>query len=164
MTLALGGLGGLAYYTWATRSGDAILPSALLSEEFISLPLKKVVPYNHNTSTFIFELPKNTSSKLPVASCVVVKAADLEALKDKKGNPVVRPYTPISSADKTGELVFLIKKYDTGVMSKYIHSLKASGPFIPIYFRLTLSTGRLVIPSKSKAPSTSSLTSVRLRS
>ncbi|KAJ7922794.1 cytochrome-b5 reductase [Mycena leptocephala] len=124
MTLALGGLGGLAYYTWATRSSDAILPSALLSEEFISLPLKKVVPYNHNTSTFIFELPKNTSSKLPVASCVVVKAADPEALKDKKGNPVVRPYTPISSADKTGELVFLIKKYDTGVMSKYIHSLK----------------------------------------
>ncbi|KAJ6463753.1 NADH-cytochrome b5 reductase, partial [Mycena vulgaris] len=58
------------------------------------------------------------------ASCVVVKSADPEALKDKKGNPVVRPYTPVSAADNTGELSFLIKKYETGVMSKYIHSLK----------------------------------------
>ncbi|KAJ7269360.1 hypothetical protein B0H12DRAFT_1249740 [Mycena haematopus] len=126
MTLALGGLGGLAYYTWATRSGGATvsLPSALNPDEFVTFSLKKVVPYNHNTSTFIFELPPKTSSKLPVASCVVVQAAEPEALKDKKGNPVIRPYTPVSAADNTGELAFLIKKYETGVMSKYIHTLK----------------------------------------
>jgi hypothetical protein len=81
---------------------------------------------------FTFALPPNTSSKLPVASCVVVQAADPEALKDKKGNPVVRPYTPTSAADNTGEIEFLIKKYETGVMSKYIHSLKVSlsGPLL----------------------------------
>ncbi|KAF7337563.1 NADH-cytochrome b5 reductase [Mycena sanguinolenta] len=126
MTLAVGGLGGLAYYTYATRSGavPVALPSALNPEEFVSFTLKKVVPYNHNSSTFIFELPPKTSSKLPVASCVVVQAAEPEALQDKKGKPVIRPYTPISSADNTGELVFLIKKYETGVMSKYIHELK----------------------------------------
>ncbi|KAJ6469570.1 cytochrome-b5 reductase [Mycena vitilis] len=125
MALAVGGLGGVGYYTYLTRSSGASLPSALSSDDFITLPLKKVVPYNHNSSTFYFELPPQTSSKLPVASCVVVKASDPEALKDKKGNPVVRPYTPVSAADNTGELVFLIKKYETGVMSKYIHSLKA---------------------------------------
>lgn len=77
-----------------------------------------------NLASFVFTLPPQTSSKLPVASCVLVKAAEPEALNDPKGNPVIRPYTPVSSADKTGELVFVIKKYDTGVMSKYIHSLK----------------------------------------
>ncbi|KAJ7687353.1 cytochrome-b5 reductase [Mycena rosella] len=124
MALAVGGLGGVAYWTYLNRVQTASLPSVLNPEEFVTLPLKKVVPYNHNSSTFIFALPPKTSSKLPVASCVVVKAADPEALKDKKGNPVVRPYTPVSAADKTGEIAFLVKKYDTGVMSKYIHSLK----------------------------------------
>ncbi|KAJ7103175.1 cytochrome-b5 reductase [Mycena belliarum] len=127
MVLAAGGLGGLAYWTYLNRAGALAaspLPSVLTPDEFVTLPLKKIVPYNHNTSTFIFALPPQTSSKLPVASCVVVKAADPEALKDKKGNPVVRPYTPVSAADNKGELEFLVKKYDTGVMSKYIHSLK----------------------------------------
>ncbi|KAJ7724215.1 cytochrome-b5 reductase [Mycena metata] len=126
ITLALGGLGGLAYWTYLKRTGatSATLPLVLTPEQFVNLPLKKVVPYNHNSSTFVFTLPPQTSSKLPVASCVLVTAAESEALKDPKGNPVVRPYTPVSSADNTGELVFVIKKYDTGVMSKYIHSLK----------------------------------------
>ncbi|KAK7063910.1 NADH-cytochrome b5 reductase [Favolaschia claudopus] len=126
MTLAVGGLGGLAFYVWSTRTGASSepLPSALNSDQFVSFKVKKVVPYNHNSSTFIFELPPKTSSKLPVASCVVVQAEDPEALKDKKGNPVVRPYTPISAAENTGEIAFLIKRYETGVMSKHFHTLK----------------------------------------
>ncbi|KAJ7204404.1 cytochrome-b5 reductase [Mycena pura] len=124
MTLAVGGLGGLAYYTYLTRSGaSAPLPSAFKPDDFVNLPLKQIVPYNHNTSTFVFELPQQTSSKLPVASCLVVRASDPEALTSN-GSPVVRPYTPVSTADKTGELRLLIKRYETGVMSKYIHSLK----------------------------------------
>lgn len=35
-----------------------------------------------------------------------------------------RPYTPISKSDLEGELTFIIKKYETGNVSKYIHSLK----------------------------------------
>ena len=66
----------------------------------------------------------------------MVQAADPEALKDKKGNPVIRPYTPISAADNTGELAFLIKKYETGVMSKHIHTLKVS--LLYLLLRLTL--------------------------
>lgn len=57
---------------------------------------------------------------------LLVRASDPAALKDKKGNPVIRPYTPISPSDHKGELVFLIKKYDTGNASKHIHDLKAS--------------------------------------
>ena len=84
----------------------------------------------------MFEIPNNEASLLPVASCVVFRASDPEALKDAKGNPVVRPYTPISAPDKEGEMVFLVKKYETGVMSKYVHeqlkvgdTLAIKGPF-----------------------------------
>ncbi|CAK5264464.1 unnamed protein product [Mycena citricolor] len=124
MTLALGGLAGLGLYTYLSRTAPPLEPNVLKPDEFIQLPLKKIIPYNHNSSTFIFELPANTSSKLPVASCLVVKASDPEALKDKKGNPVIRPYTPLSGADNTGELALLVKKYETGTMSKYFHELK----------------------------------------
>jgi len=73
---------------------------------------------------FIFGLPDGQSSMLPVASCIVVKSSDPEALKDSKGKPIIRPYTPVSHPDLPGELHLLIKKYDAGNASKHIHSLK----------------------------------------
>lgn len=73
---------------------------------------------------FFFELPNNEASLLPIASCVIVKASDPEALKDPNGNPIIRAYTPISASDVKGELVFMIKRYEAGNASKYIHSLK----------------------------------------
>ena len=54
----------------------------------------------------------------------MIRAADPEALKDDKGKPIARPYTPISPSDLPGEITFLIKKYDQGKVSKYVHSLK----------------------------------------
>jgi cytochrome-b5 reductase len=75
-------------------------------------------------SRFTFELPKGEASLLPVASCVVVKSSDPEALKDPKGKPIIRPYTPISPSNKKGELTFLVKRYDAGNASKHVHSLK----------------------------------------
>lgn len=71
---------------------------------------------------YIFELPENEASLLPVASCVVVKGP--ESLTDKNGKPIIRPYTPTSASDKEGELEFIIKRYETGLMSKHIHELK----------------------------------------
>jgi cytochrome-b5 reductase len=61
---------------------------------------------------------------LPVASCVIVKASDPDALKDAKGKPIIRAYTPVSPPDLPGELHFLVKKYEAGNASKHIHSLK----------------------------------------
>lgn len=73
---------------------------------------------------FIFELPNNEASLLPVASCLVVKASNPEVLKNEKGQPIIRPYTPISPPDQKGELTLLVKKYDAGNASKHIHELK----------------------------------------
>jgi cytochrome-b5 reductase len=68
-------------------------------------------------------LNDDEASLLPVASCVIVKSSDPEGLRDAKGKPVIRPYTPISRSDAPGELTFLIKKYDNGLASKHIHEL-----------------------------------------
>jgi cytochrome-b5 reductase len=47
---------------------------------------------------------------------------------DEKSNLAVRAYTPISSPEQEGELTLLIKKYENGVISKYVHErLKPGG-------------------------------------
>ncbi|ESK96137.1 cytochrome-b5 reductase [Moniliophthora roreri MCA 2997] len=115
------GLG--AYMFLDSNSKPKQEKSPLNPEQFIDFKVKKVKPYNHNTSEFIFELPNNEASLLPVASCLVVKSSDPEALKDAKG-PIIRPYTPISPPDQPGELTLLVKRYDQGNASKHIHSLK----------------------------------------
>jgi len=45
-------------------------------------------------------------------------------LLDKKGKPFIRPYTPVSPSEKEGEIEFLIKKYETGKVTPYLHSMK----------------------------------------
>ncbi|RDB28927.1 NADH-cytochrome b5 reductase 2 [Hypsizygus marmoreus] len=99
--------------------------SSFNPENFTDFKLKKVIPYNHNTSKFVFELPNNEASLLPISSLVLIKSSDPEALKDAEGKPIIRPYTPISPPDERGQFTLLIKKYETGNASKYIHGLKA---------------------------------------
>lgn len=64
-----------------------------------------------------FDLPENTATLLPTAGCVLLQA-DESGPKDSKGNPITRPYTPISPSNTRGEVTFLIKKYDTGKARK----------------------------------------------
>jgi len=133
--LTLTGVAGLGAYAYFFRGGATSTSTAVQKkppqekspldpENFVDFKLKKVEPYNHNTAKFIFELPDDQASLLPVASCVVVKSSDPEALKTDKGGPVIRPYTPISPPDVPGELSFLVKKYEKGLASVHIHNLK----------------------------------------
>ncbi len=92
---------------------------------------------------YIFELPNNEASLLPIASCVVVKSATDSATPflDDKGKPIIRPYTPISPSDQEGEFTLLIKRYEAGKMSQYIHSLQPGeklaikGPIVKIPYK-----------------------------
>lgn len=145
------GVVGLAGYLYLEKSGAGVVPKKVQEkspfdpENFVDFKLKRVEPYNHNTAKYvplpqfipytqkltfifaryIFELPNGEASLLPVASCVVVKSSEAAApLLDTKGKPVIRPYTPVSPPDLEGELSFLIKRYEEGKMSQYIHGLK----------------------------------------
>ena len=111
--------------------------SALDPERFLDLKLKSIEPYNHNTSRFTFELPNGGAALSPITSLVVVRASEGEgahadAPVDKKGNLAMRAYTPISSPDHEGELVLLIKKYENGVISKYVHERLKPGDTLAI--------------------------------
>ncbi|KAI0348190.1 ferredoxin reductase-like C-terminal NADP-linked domain-containing protein [Trametopsis cervina] len=127
-----GGVVGISAYIYLDRTAPTVAPkkvqekSPLDPDNFVDFKLKKVEPYNHNTAKYIFELADNEASLLPIASCVVVKSASDAAspLLTDKQKPVVRPYTPVSPSDAEGELSFLIKRYEGGKMSQYIHSLK----------------------------------------
>jgi cytochrome-b5 reductase len=121
--------------------------SALDPERFLDLKLKAIEPYNHNTSRFIFELPDGGAALSPITSLVVVRASEgsPDAPVDKKGDLAVRAYTPISSPDQEGELVLLIKKYENGVISKYVHerlkpndTLAIKGPITKFPYKSTL--------------------------
>ncbi|KAF8600913.1 cytochrome-b5 reductase [Ceratobasidium sp. AG-I] len=129
LLLGVGGLLGIGAYIYADRAEakpKVPLVSALNKDQFKTFAVKKVEPYNHNTAKFTLELPKGEATLLPVSGLVYVKASqsDPNAPKDKKGNPVGRPYTPISDPEQEGEVTFLIKRYDTGVLTPYIHNLK----------------------------------------
>ncbi|KAI0728438.1 cytochrome-b5 reductase [Fomitopsis betulina] len=145
LPLILGGAGlaGLSGYIYLTQFGtkSAAAPSKsytpatnttspLDPSRFIDLPLKSVEPYNHNCAIYSFALPEGQAALLPVASCVYLEASEnhANALRDDKGKPVHRPYTPISPNDLPGEVKFLIKRYEGGKMSQYIHSLKPGEP------------------------------------
>ncbi|BGP18733.1 hypothetical protein JCM10213_009212 [Rhodosporidiobolus nylandii] len=98
--------------------------SALSPDEFRSFPIEDIIPYNHNTSRFVFTLPEGTSSGLTVASALICKAAkEGEGLNDK-GKPVIRPYTPTTAPDVEGKLELLIKHYKGGAFTEYLWGLK----------------------------------------
>jgi len=112
--------------------------SALSPKEWRDFKLKQVIPYNHNTSTFVFELPEGTDSGLHVASCLITKSTAREgplACNDDKGKPVIRPYTPITPPKQKDTLHLMVKNYAEGKMTNHIFSLKPGdqlsmkGPF-----------------------------------
>jgi len=118
----------------ATATKPKPVKSALDPERFLDLKLKAIEPYNWNTARFVFELPDGGAALSPVTSLVVVRASEGAegAPVDKKGNPAMRPYTPISSPNQEGELVLLIKKYEKGTISKYVHERLKPGDTLAI--------------------------------
>lgn len=140
------GLAGLATYVFLGGAGNASSPSsptkpkqitsALDPERFLDLKLKAVEPYNHNTSRFVFELPGDGSGAAlsPVTSLVIVRASEGTpgAPVDKKGKLAMRAYTPISRPEHEGEVVLLIKKYEQGVISKYVHEQLKPGDTLAV--------------------------------
>lgn len=67
--------------------------------------LEQIIPYNHNSSTFVFTLPEGTQSGLSVASCLVVKSATEGKALAKNGKAAIRPYTPVTAPDVEGKIV-----------------------------------------------------------
>eukprot|EP00924_Labyrinthula_sp_SR-Ha-C_P016048 augustus_masked-scaffold_4-processed-gene-17.9-mRNA-1 protein AED:0.05 eAED:0.05 QI:0/0/0/0.5/1/1/2/0/314 len=82
--------------------------------------LKKKTKVNHNTVLFTFATPDVTKPlNLSTCACILAKAP----LTDAENNPIVRPYTPVSTNATVGEFELLIKIYPDGKMSNYLNDL-----------------------------------------
>jgi cytochrome-b5 reductase len=74
-----------------------------------------IEPDTHDTKTFRFELPADaTLDMLPGDFLYVHAVID--------GKSVKRPYTPSSLPGATGSFDLTVKRYETGVVSKYLHN------------------------------------------
>lgn len=90
-----------------------------LPTEFTPLKLVAKCEYNHDSTLYDFELPRCTSLNLPACACVLLRAPGRGA----NGEDVVRPYTPISDNAMLGRFQILVKRYDGGAASQWLHGL-----------------------------------------
>lgn len=101
--------------------------SRIKSKQPASYELTAIHQDTHDTKTFCFALPDNaTLDMLPGDHLYVHATID--------GKPVKRPYTPSSTPGTTGYFDLTVKRYETGMMSRYLHdrqvgdSVLMSGP------------------------------------
>ncbi|RUS23739.1 NADH-cytochrome b5 reductase 1 [Jimgerdemannia flammicorona] len=91
------------------KRGDVLDPS-----RYALLTLTQITPLTHNTSLFRFQLAK-PPPEFPVTSSVHVKDDTMQ---------IMRPYTPVNDPAEDGYVDLVVKKYETGTMSRFLHAKK----------------------------------------
>ncbi|WVQ83455.1 hypothetical protein IAT38_005596 [Cryptococcus sp. DSM 104549] len=101
--------------------------SALIKDSWVPFTIEKIEKYNHNTNIYHFnfgEEHKDKTSGGEVASVVLIRSPEGEGeLKDDKGKPIIRPYTPVSPPDQKGSLELMIKEYPGGKITPWLAGL-----------------------------------------
>jgi len=91
----------------------------LSTTEFKNFKLKEVTFLTHNTKQFRFFLTsENVALDIPVGSHIQLRAVCGD------GEQIIRNYTPISISTDKGFFDILVKRYEDGKVSKFIHNLK----------------------------------------
>lgn len=115
--LAVSSIGVGAYlYQWdRDREGSILNPlssSELCAEKWTPILLTNVTRITDQASLFEFQLPK--PCVIPISSAVYVKDDEIQTM---------RAYTPVHSTEKEQDRIqFLIKRYEGGQVSRFIHS------------------------------------------
>lgn len=85
--------------------------------QFKKFEIIQIIQISHNTKLFRFKLPIGKSLGLSIGKHISV-CAEID------GQRVIRSYTPTSRPDQEGYFELLIKTYELGKLSPYLHSLK----------------------------------------
>lgn len=72
---------------------------------------------SYNTKLIRFEIPNARALNLPLGRHISIRA-------EVDGNKVIRAYTPTTKSNQRGFFDLLIKSYDLGKLSPYLHTLK----------------------------------------
>ncbi|KAJ2906427.1 NADH-cytochrome b5 reductase 2 [Zalerion maritima] len=107
-----------------TRSGtstEGMTPYLKGGEQgWMGLKLESVEDVTHNTKKFSFSLPDpEMVSGVFTTSAILTKCVP----EGGDGKPVIRPYTPVSPNNAKGHMDLLVKKYEGGPMSTFLHSM-----------------------------------------
>jgi len=99
--------------------------SCFLPTTFVELPLIGRREYNRDSTIYTFGLPDGQSLNLPVCACLLLKAPGKGRGPDgqEDGSDAIRPYTPMSNNSMLGKFELLVKRYDGGAVSQYLHGL-----------------------------------------
>jgi NAD(P)H-flavin reductase len=118
-----------------------------LPNEWIELPLLTRREVARDVTVYGFGLPKGQALALPVCACLLLRAPGrgrgAGGKDDWDGSDAVRPYVPISEPSLKGRFELLVRRYDSGASSSYLHGL-ALGSLVA--FRHTRHNLRLQYP------------------
>lgn len=92
----------------------------IFGEEWLTAPLLERKSIAHDTRILSFGLP-DEQKPLGLSTCACILA---RGGKDEEGNPVVRPYTPISTNAMIGKMDLMVKVYPKGKMSQHMDTMK----------------------------------------
>ena len=84
---------------------------------FTKFHILDIIKVSYNTKLFRFEIPFGKSLNLPIGRHLSVRA-------HVNGTNVTRAYTPTSKPNQKGYFDLLIKRYEYGKLSSYVHTLK----------------------------------------
>jgi cytochrome-b5 reductase len=91
----------------------------VFGEEWSAAPLVAKAVVNHDTRVFTFGL-SDATKPLGLSTCACILA---QGGKDDEGNPVVRPYTPVSTNAMLGKFELMVKVYPQGKLSQHMDGM-----------------------------------------
>jgi len=109
----------MAYSVGAPVSALVPPGECFFGEEWVSVPLVSKAAVSHDTKVFTFGLP-DPAKPLGLSTCACILA---RGGADAEGNPVVRPYTPVSTNALLGSFELMVKCYPEGIMGQHMDKM-----------------------------------------
>lgn len=94
--------------------------------DWAAAPLISKESISHDTRIFSFGLDADKALNLSTCACLLAKG--VEGPSDADGNPVIRPYTPVSTNAMLGKFELMVKVYPEGAMSQHLEKLEVGQP------------------------------------
>ncbi|KAB1201996.1 NADH--cytochrome b5 reductase 1 [Morella rubra] len=122
IAVALAVVGTAAAYLYYSKKPKGCLNP----EKFIEFKLVKKTRLSRNIARFRFALPTPTSVLgLPVGHYIKCRG------KDREGQELIRPFTPITLDSDVGYFDLVVKMYPTGRMSHHFREMR-EGDYLPV--------------------------------
>jgi len=105
------------YSVGKPTSSLAPVGDCIFTEDWSAAPLVEKHEVSHDTRVFTFGLPDGKPLGLSTCACILAKGST-----NAEGEPLVRPYTPVSTNAMVGKFELMVKIYNGG-LSKHMDSM-----------------------------------------